>query len=130
MGVSSIYLMVLGFIGPFVFALALMPGYVNNISTWIARYIQISFWVPMAAIVDFVNFKLKDAMVDEFWRSGIGDQMTFPVHLILLDAILLMTLLAIPTLANWVITSAGASEVSGAMAKNAQKAFTLKRFIK
>jgi len=130
MGISSIYLIILGLIGPFVFALALMPGYVNNISTWVARYIQISFWVPMAAIVDYVNFKLKDAMVAEFWRSGLGDQIAFPVHLILLDVMLLLTLLAIPTLSNWVITSAGASDVTGAMAKNAQKAFTLKRFIK
>lgn len=130
MGVSSIYLIILGMIGPFVFAFALMPGFVNNIATWIARYIQISFWVPMAAMVDFVNYKLKDAMIAEYWRAGFGDQLAFPVHLILMDVILLMTLMAIPTLSNWVITSSGASEVSGALAKNAKKAFTLKRFIK
>ena len=121
LAVSSIYLIILGFIGPFVFAFSLMPGFTNNISTWVARYIQISFWVPMAAIVDFVNFKVKDALILEFWKAGFGARMAFPIHMILIDAVLLITLLAIPTLSSWVITSAGASDVNRSIATTAQK---------
>lgn len=121
LAVSSIYLIILGFIGPFVFAFSLMPGFTNNISTWIARYIQISFWVPMAAVVDFVNFKVKDALILEFWKAGFGARMAFPIHMILIDAVLLITLLAIPTLSSWVITSAGASDVNSSIATTAQK---------
>ena len=120
LAVSSIYLIILGFIGPFVFAFSLMPGFTNNISTWVARYIQISFWVPMAAIVDFVNFKVKDALILEFWKAGFGARMAFPIHMILIDAVLLITLLAIPTLSSWVITSAGASDVNRSIATTAQ----------
>lgn len=121
LAVSSIYLIILGFIGPFVFAFSLMPGFTNNISTWVARYIQISFWVPMAAIVDFVNFKVKDALILEFWKAGFGARMAFPIHMILIDAVLLITLLAIPTLSSWVITSAGASDVNRSITTTAQK---------
>ena len=121
LAVSSVYLIVLGFIGPFVFAFSLMPGFGNNISTWVARYIQISFWVPMSAIVDYVNFKVKDALIVEFWRAGIGARMAFPLHMIIIDVVLLITLLAIPTLASWLITSAGASDVNRSIATAAQK---------
>lgn len=121
LAVSSIYLIILGFIGPFVFAFSLMPGFTNNISTWVARYIQISFWVPMSAIVDFVNFKVKDALILEFWKAGFGARMAFPIHMILIDAVLLITLLAIPTLSSWVITSAGASDVNRSIATTVQK---------
>ena len=130
LAISSIYLIVLGFIGPFVFAFSLIPGFRDNISTWIARYIQISFWVPMAAIVDYVNFHVKDALIVEFWKAGFGARMAFPVHMILIDAVLLITLLAIPTLSSWVVVSAGASEVNSSIASTASKAFMLKGFKK
>ena len=130
LAISSIYLIVLGFIGPFVFAFSLIPGFRDNISTWIARYIQISFWVPMAAIVDYVNFHVKDALIVEFWMAGFGARMAFPVHMILIDAVLLITLLAIPTLSSWVVVSAGASEVNSSIASTASKAFMLKGFKK
>ena len=130
LAISSIYLIVLGFIGPFVFAFSLIPGFRDNISTWIARYIQISFWVPMAAIVDYVNFHVKDALIVEFWKAGFGARMAFPVHMILIDAVLLITLLAIPTLSSWVVVSAGASDVNNSIASTASKAFMLKGFKK
>ena len=47
--------------------------------------------------------------------------MAFPIHMILIDAVLLITLLAIPTLSSWVITSAGASDVNRSIATTAQK---------
>ena len=121
LAVSSVYLIVLGFIGPFVFAFSLMPGFGNNISTWVARYIQISFWIPMSAIVDYVNFQVKDALVVEFWRAGLGARMAFPLHMIVIDVVLLIALLAIPSIASWVITSAGASDVNRSIATAAQK---------
>jgi hypothetical protein len=121
MGISSIYLIILGLIGPFVFALALMPGYVNNISTWVARYIQISFWVPMAAIVDYVNFKLKDAMLAAFWTASNTAQLAFPLHLIVMDVVTLICLLAVPQMASWIISGSGASDVNRGIATTAQK---------
>ena len=126
LALSSVYLIVLGFIGPFVFAFSLIPGFGNNISIWIARYIQISFWVPMAAIVDFVNFHVKDALIAEFWRAGFGARMAFPIHMILIDAVLLLCLLAIPTLSAWIINSSGASEVNNSLEGAATQAFMLK----
>ena len=121
LAVSNIYLIVLGLIGPFVFALSLMPGFSNNISVWIARYIQISFWCPMAALIDYVNFKLKDAMMAAFWGASDAAQLGFPLHLIVMDLVTLVCLLAVPQMASWVISGSGASDVNRGIATTAQK---------
>ncbi len=121
LAVSNVYLIVLGLIGPFVFALSLMPGFDNNISVWVARYIQISFWCPMAALVDFVNFKLKDAMFAAFWTAPDAAQMGFPLHLIVMDVVTLVCLLAVPQMASWVIAGSGASDVNQGIASFARK---------
>ena len=121
LAVSNIYLIILGLIGPFVFALSLMPGFQNNISVWIARYIQISFWSPMAALIDYVNFKLKDAMLAAFWSAPNVAQLGFPLHLIVMDIVTLICLLAVPQLASWIISGSGASDVNRGIATTAQK---------
>ena len=121
LAVSSIYLIILGLIGPFVFALSLMPGFQNNISVWIARYIQISFWCPIAALIDFVNFKLKDAMLTAFWSAPNLSQLGFPLHLIVMDLVTLICLLAVPQMASWIISGSGASDVNRGIATTAQK---------
>ena len=121
LAVSSIYLIILGLIGPFVFALALMPGFGNNISVWIARYIQISFWCPMAGLIDFVNFKLKDAMIAAYWTAPSVAQAAFPTHLIVMDLVTLICLLAVPQMASWIISGSGASDVNRGIATTAQK---------
>ena len=126
--VSSVYLIILGLLGPFVFALALLPGFMGNIGTWFARYIQISFWVPMAALVDFVNFKMKDAVVDMYCKADLVDQLWFPSsQIILLDIVTLVCLLAVPSMCAWVVSSSGASEANGAIMRAATKAFMMKK---
>ena len=126
MALSSIYLIILGFIGPFVFAFALMPGFTNGIHNWIARYIQISFWMPMVSIVDFVNFKMKDALILEFWKAGFAAKLAYPLHLIVLDVLTIICLLGVPSLCAWIVSSAGASDVNRQIANTAAKSFMLK----
>ena len=121
LAVSSIYLIILGLIGPFVFALSLMPTFGNNIGVWVARYIQISFWCPMAALIDFVNFKLKDAMMTAFWTAPNAAQLGFPLHMIVMDLVTLICLLAVPQMASWIISGSGASDVNRGIATTAQK---------
>ena len=126
--VSSVYLIILGLIGPFVFALALLPGFMGNIGTWFARYIQISFWIPMSAIVDFVNFKTKEIVVNMYCNADLSQQIWFPViQLTLLDVVTLICLLAVPSMCAWVVSSSGASEANGAIMRAAMKAIAIKK---
>ena len=120
--VSSVFLIVLGLIGPFVFAFSLIPSFENNIEGWLARYIQISFWVPLTALVDMINIKLKGAMLAALQGSAIIPTMAAPLHLLVLDAVTLICLLSVPTMAGWVIQSSGADQLSKNMSVMGKKA--------
>lgn len=120
--VSTVYLIILGLLGPFAFAFSLIPGFQNNVRTWLARYIQISFWIPVTAFVDFINIKIKGAMVNALWNAAFVERFAYPLHLIVFDLVTLICLLGVPSIAAWVITSAGASDVNRTITQTAQKA--------
>ena len=125
LAVSSVFLMILGLIGPFVFAISLIPGFEGNISAWIGRYIQISFWCPIAALIDYVNYKLTGAMCVALFNAPIVAKSAYTTHLILLEIVMLICLVSVPQLAAWVVASAGASEVSGNVMSAAKKAASI-----
>jgi hypothetical protein len=127
LAVSSVFLIILGLVGPFSFALALMPGFTGNIRTWLARYIQISFWIPLASMVDMVNFKMRDAMLDFFWTSTDVWKFAAPTHLIILDVVTLICLLAVPSMSSWVISGSGGGGVMRSAINTAAKAFMLSK---
>lgn len=125
LAMSSIYLIVLGLLGPFVFAFSLMPGFESNILGWLARYIQISFWIPLTAFLDMVNVKLKGAMLAAMLNAPFVSALAAPYHLIVLDVVLLLCLLGVPQMAGWVIQSSGADDLTRKMATMGKKALSM-----
>lgn len=120
---SGVYLIVLGLIGPFVCAFSILPTFRGNIMSWLARYIQISFWAPMCSLIDFINFKMKDNLLDVFAMNNLVEQMVFPtVFLLFLDFATLAMILSVPTLSSWIISGGGASGMMGQTASVAKKA--------
>lgn len=120
---SGVYLIVLGLIGPFVCAFSILPTFRGNIMSWLARYVQISFWAPMCSLIDFINFKMKDNLLDVFAMNNLVEQMVLPtVFLLFLDFATIAMILSVPTLCSWIITSSGASGIVGQTASVAQKA--------
>lgn len=120
--VSGVYAILLGLLGPMVFAISLIPTFESGIGSWFARYIQISFWTPMASFIDFICFRMKDSMLRTFENSSMIGQLTFPTfHLIMLELVSLCLLLAVPKVCSWLIQSSGASEVNNSMADGAAK---------
>jgi len=123
MMISGVMLIVLGLLGPFVFALSIVPHFQGGIASWIARYIQISFWVPVCTLVDYVNIHLKDSLLDAFAANNLIEQMIFPTTFIIaLDVVTIALLLEVPTIASWVIESNGASGAGSKMVSVAKKA--------
>lgn len=118
-GASGVYLMVIGILGPLVLAISLIPTFENSIWQWVARYIQVSMWIPLTSIVDFVNCKMRVAMIGTFNQCNTETMMTFPIHQLLLNIIMLGMLFAVPSMANWIIQSTGASNVYRGLAQRA-----------
>ena len=123
--VSSIILIVLGLMGPFVFAFSLIPSFENNIMGWLARYIQISFWIPLTALIDSVNIDLKGAMLTALQGSAIIPTLAAPFHLLVLDLVTLLCLFFVPTIAGAVIQSSGADDLTSKMSVMGKKAYSM-----
>ena len=123
--VSSVFLIVLGLMGPFVFAFSLIPTFDSNIEGWLARYIQISFWVPLTALVDMVNIKMKGAMLAGLHSTPFISQLAAPFHLLILDLVTIACLLFVPTIASWAVHSSGATELAGKITSVGKKAIAL-----
>lgn len=122
---SGIYMIILGLLGPFIFAISILPSYKGGISNWFARYIQFAFWVPVCSIIDYINIHLKDALLDLFARNNLVEQMVFPtVFIILLEVATLVMLLAVPSISSWVVAGDGAGAMRSIMTA-AQKAAKL-----
>jgi hypothetical protein len=45
---------VLSLIGPFAFALSLLPGFSDNIKHWVAHYVHVAMYVPLSLLVSFM----------------------------------------------------------------------------
>jgi len=105
MVLGGIYLTVLGIIGPVVFAMAILPGFKTGIRNWIARYIQISMWVPLCYLMMYINLKVSTifcGMVAS-GQAGLGGEWL----MVALQAVSLASVAAVPKLAGMIVESTG-----------------------
>ena len=79
----------------------------------------------MAALVDYVNYKLTGALVVTMFNNPSLLSGAYNVHLILLESVTLVCLLGVPSMASWVISSAGAGDLNHNLVSTAQKAATI-----
>ena len=122
-GMSGIYLIVLGLLGPLVFALSMIPAFQNSLWQWVARYIQISLWTPLVYIVQYANMKLMDAVADSFLATATGTFTNLPfLTFIVISLISFCATLAVPSMAAWIVQSTGANNVQKTLTQTAATA--------
>ena len=118
-GASGVYLAILGIIGPLVLAISLIPTFENSLTQWLAKYVQVSLWIPLISLVDLVNCKFREGMIDFFFNCNAATMVTFPFHQLLVNIIMLGMLFAVPSMANWIIHSTGVSNVYSGLTQKA-----------
>lgn len=122
--ISMVLQIVLGILGPLVFALGVLPSFRRGILTWIATYMQISFWRPTTALIDLVCFKAKDAILGVFDSSSLVDRLVFPsYHLILVDLVSIILLFCVPKICSVVINGGNAESLYSAVKNTAISGF-------
>ena len=67
-----IYLAILGILGPFCFALSLVPGLRADPWIWVARYIEVSLWVPLSSMVYYVYHSAMSKLDLGSWNTNLG----------------------------------------------------------
>jgi conjugative transposon TraJ protein len=109
--IRTFYLIVLAILGPLVFGFAVFDGLQHSLTQWIARYINIFLWLPIANIFGSIIGKVQQQMIalDISQIHSSGDTFfssTDTAYLIFL-CIGIIGYFSVPSVANYVIHAHG-----------------------
>ncbi|PRY35047.1 conjugative transposon TraJ protein [Spirosoma oryzae] len=107
----AFFLVVLTIVGPLTFAAAIFNGFQDSHLIWMARYVQISLWFPLAnilgAIVSYVQGKVIAIQYMEM-TSAIPDEAASGEFIyVVIMVVATLAYLTIPTAASYIISSSG-----------------------
>jgi conjugative transposon TraJ protein len=104
-------LIVLGILGPLVFGIAVFDGFQHTLTVWIARYINIFLWLPVANIFGSIIGKIQEKMLemDISQVQDYGD--TFfsrtDVAYLVFMIIGIVGYFTVPSVANYIVHAGG-----------------------
>jgi conjugative transposon TraJ protein len=109
--IRTFYLLILAILGPLVFGLSVFDGLHNTLTVWIARYINIFLWLPVANIFGSIIGKIQQNMIqlDINQIQANGDtyfSSTDTGYLIFL-IIGIVGYFTIPSVANYIVNAGG-----------------------
>lgn len=104
-------LVVLSILGPLVFGIAVFDGFQHTLTVWLARYINIFLWLPVANIFGSIIGKIQEKMllIDIAQVNDYGDtffsrtDMAYLVFMI----IGIVGYFTVPSVANYIVHAAG-----------------------
>ena len=108
--IRTFYLIVLAIIGPLVFGLSIYDGFQHLITVWMARYINVFLWLPVANIFGAIITRIQENMI-----SGQSFSVPLPGQPLTLSdwAYLAFLLIAIvgyctvPSVTNYIVNAGG-----------------------
>lgn len=109
--IRTFFLIILAILGPLVFGFAVFDGFQQSLSQWLARYVNIFLWLPIANIFGSILGKIQEQML-KLDISQIGQQgdtffsSTDVAYLIFL-VIGIVGYFSVPTVANFVVHAHG-----------------------
>ncbi|SDW13740.1 Bacteroides conjugative transposon TraJ protein [Hydrobacter penzbergensis] len=117
-------LIVLAILGPLVFGIAVFDGFQHTLTVWLARYINIFLWLPVANIFGAIIGKIQEKMlkVDLSQIQSNGDTFfssTDAAYLIFL-IIGIVGYFTVPSVANYIVNAGG----GGAMVQKVTSLFS------
>lgn len=105
--IRTFYLIVLAIIGPLVFGISIFDGFQHTLTVWLARYINVFLWLPVANIFGAIIAKIQENML--FTSTA-----TFPGTISIHDSIYLIFMLiaivgycTVPSVANYIVNAGG-----------------------
>lgn len=109
--IRTFYLVVLAILGPLVFGIAVFDGFQHTLTVWIARYINIFLWLPVANIFGSIIGKIQEKMIalDISQVQEYGDTFfssTDTAYLIFM-IIGIVGYFTVPSVANYIVHAGG-----------------------
>lgn len=129
-----IFASILMILGPFAFAMSILPGFRDSYLTWIGRYISVGLYSTIGYIVMSISFVLvkyglmreievlKAVLANEemflAYASFSGGISFYIVSLVIGG----LAMLTIPAISTWIVNTSGVGNAIGSMAGGAGKA--------
>ena len=109
--IRTFNLVVLAILGPLVFGIAVFDGFHHTLTAWLARYINIFLWLPVANIFGAIIGKIQEKMIalDIIQVQDAGDTFfssTDTAYLIFL-LIGIVGYFTVPSVANYIVHAGG-----------------------
>ncbi len=107
--IRTFYLIILAIIGPIVFGLAVFDGFQSTLTVWLAKYINVFLWLPVANIFGAIIGKVQENMLklDISQVQSAGDTFfssTDTAYLIFL-IIGIIGYFIVPSVANYIVNA-------------------------
>ena len=115
---AALYLALMQLGGPFILALSIPEGWKSGLLGWLARYIQISLWVPLGFVVMGLLNGYFERICEMLVKGGL-DAGIFVIGIGLI-AVTIAGIMAIPKLASWCINSSGSGNAHSGFEKSMQ----------
>jgi len=109
--IRTFYLIILAILGPIVFGLAVFDGFQHTLTVWLAKYINVFLWLPVANIFGAIIGKVQENMLklDINQVQSAGDTFfssTDTAYLIFL-IIGIIGYFTVPSVANYIVNAGG-----------------------
>ena len=126
--IRTFYMVILAMLGPLVFGLAVFDGFQHTLTVWLARYINIFLWLPVANIFGFVISKIQENMLKEDLKQIATNGDTFfsttDTGYLIFMIIGIIGYFTVPSVANYIVNAGGGNtllyKVSNVMTNSAR----------
>ncbi len=105
------YLVVLSIMGPISFGLAVFDGYHHTLTQWIARYINVFLWLPVANVFGFIINKIQEGLLEvdlaQIENSGKTFFSSTDTAYLIFMVIAILGYMTVPSVSNYIIYAGG-----------------------
>jgi len=109
--IRTFYLIVLAILGPLVFGLAVFDGFQHTLTVWLARYINIFLWLPVANIFGSIIGKIQELMlqldISQINDTGNTFFSTTDTAYLIFMIIGIVGYFTVPSVANYIVHAGG-----------------------
>ncbi|MET4082965.1 conjugative transposon TraJ protein [Pedobacter sp. UYP30] len=109
--IRTFYLIVLGILGPLVFGFAVFDGFQHTLTVWLARYVNVFLWLPVANIFGSILGKVQENMlkldISQVQSSGDTFFSANDTAYLIFMVIGIVGYFTVPGVANYIVHAGG-----------------------
>ncbi len=109
--IRTFYLVILSILGPISFGLAVFDGFQHTLTQWVARYINVFLWLPVANIFGVVIGKIQEGLLEvdlaQIENTGKTFFSSTDTAYLIFMVIAILGYMTVPSVSNYIIYAGG-----------------------